>query len=76
MSPTVRIGLAYGIAAVAAFVVGLILDSGLLLLLAGVLVVVGFLHATRGRIRQIEDEQAEAESSVRDGNVEPGRHSF
>ncbi|AXH96499.1 hypothetical protein [Ornithinimicrobium avium] len=74
MSTTVRTGLAYGVAAVAALVVGLILDSGLLFLLAAVIVVLGFLHVYRGRALAIEHERAEEESTVRDGNGPPEGH--
>lgn len=76
MSSTVRTGLVYGAVAVVVFVVGLIVDSGLVLLLAGIVAVVGVVHAFRARSLGIEDAQAEAESMVRDGNAEPERHSF
>lgn len=76
MSRSVRTGLVYAIVVVGVFVVGLIVDSGLVLLLAGVLAVVGVVRAFRERSLAIEDAQAEAESLVRDGNAEPERHSF
>lgn len=74
MSSTVRLSLAYGVAAVVALVLGLVYDSGLLLLLAAIIVVVGFLHVARGRGTTIEHTQAQAESSIRDGNAPPERH--
>lgn len=74
MSTAVRTGLVYGLLALAALVCGLVLDSGLLILLAGLVLVVGLLHVSRGRGAHVEHAQAEAEVTARDGNAPPEHH--
>lgn len=74
MSSTVRTGLVYGVLAAAALVVGLVLDSGLLVLVAGLVVVVGVVHLSRGGSARIEDAQARAEATAREGNAPPEGH--